>query len=38
MIGFQRGINLIFSFLYEKDNIVFSPLRFENILYDNKLL
>lgn len=38
MIGFQRGINLIFSFLYEEDNIVFSPLRFENILYDNKLL
>jgi hypothetical protein len=38
MIGFQRGINSIFSLLYEKDNIVFSALRFENLLYDNKLL
>jgi|SaaInl7_200m_RNA_FD_contig_21_675059_length_545_multi_6_in_0_out_0_1 hypothetical protein len=38
MTGFQRGTNLFFSLLYEKDSIVFSPLRFENLLYDNKLL
>ena len=38
MIGFQRGINLSFSLLYEEDNIVFSPLLFENLLYDSKLL
>ena len=38
LIGFQRGIKIIFSLLYEEDNIVFSPLRFENLLYDNNLL
>ena len=33
MIGFQRGINLIFSLFKEGDNIVFSPLRSENDLF-----
>lgn len=32
MIGFQRGINLIFSLFIEGDNIVFSSLRYENDL------
>ena len=32
MIGFQRGINLIFS-KKEGDNMVFSPLRSENDLF-----
>ena len=32
MIGFQKGINLIFSFIVEGDNIVFSPLNYENNL------
>jgi len=32
MIGFQRGINLIFSKKKEGDNMVFSPLRSENYL------
>jgi len=32
MIGFQRGINLIFSLFKEGDNMVFSPLRYENDL------
>ena len=38
MIGFQRGKNLIISLLYDEDNIVFSQLLFENLLYDSKLL
>jgi len=33
MIGFQRGINLIFSLFKEGDNMVFSPLRYENDLF-----
>jgi len=33
MIGFQRGINLIFSLFIEGDNNVFSPLRSENDLF-----
>jgi len=33
MIGFQRGINLIFSLFKEGDNMVFSPLRSENDLF-----
>jgi len=33
MIGFQRGINLIFSLFKEGDNMVFSPLRCENDLF-----
>ena len=33
MIGFQKWINLIFSFIIEGDNIVFSPLRSENDLH-----
>ena len=32
MIGFQKGINLIFSLLKEGDDRVFSPLRSENYL------
>ena len=32
MIGFQSGINLIFSLFKEGDNMVFSPLRSENDL------
>jgi hypothetical protein len=32
MIGFQRGINLIFSLFIEGGNKVFSPLRSENDL------
>jgi hypothetical protein len=32
MIGFQKGINLIFSLFIEGDNNVFSPLRSENDL------
>ena len=32
MIGFQSGINLIFSLFKEGDNKVFSPLRYENDL------
>jgi hypothetical protein len=35
MIGFQKEINLIFSFIIEGDNIVFSPLRYENELFIN---
>ena len=34
-IGFQRGINLIFSFIVEGDNVVFPPLRSENDLFIN---
>ncbi len=37
-IGFQRGINLIFSIINEGDNIVFSPLRYENDLFILKIL
>ena len=37
MIGFQRGINLIFSLFNEGDNIVFSLLRFENDFDNNKI-
>lgn len=33
MIGFQRGINLIFSLFNEEDNIVFFSLRSENDLF-----
>jgi len=33
MIGFQRGINLIFSLIIAGDNNVFSPLRSENDLF-----
>jgi len=29
-IGFQREINLIFSLFNKGDNMVFSPLRYEN--------
>ncbi len=32
MIGFQKGINLIFSLFIEGDNNVFSPLPSENDL------
>ena len=32
MIGFQKGINLIFSLFIDGDNNVFSPLRSENDL------
>lgn len=32
MIGFQKGINLIFSLLEEGDNMVYSLLRSENDL------
>ena len=35
MIGFQRGINLIFSLFIEGDNIVFYLLRSENELFIN---
>jgi len=38
MIGFQRGINLIFSLFKEGDNMVFSPLRSENDLYKKRKL
>ncbi len=38
MIGFQRGINLIFSLFIEGDNMVFSPLRYENDLYKKRKL
>jgi hypothetical protein len=34
MIGFQRGINLIFSLFIEGDNNVFSLLRSENDLFE----
>jgi hypothetical protein len=37
-IGFQKRINLIFSLLNEGDNIVFSPLRSENLFNRGKLL
>ncbi len=33
MIDFQRRINLIFSLFIERDNNVFSPLSYENILF-----
>ena len=33
MIGFQRGINLIFSLFKEGDNMMFSPLCYENDLF-----
>jgi len=36
MIGFQRGINLIFSLFKEGDNMVFSPLSYENDLYKKR--
>jgi len=32
MIGFQKGINLIFSLFNEGDNIIFSPLLSKNDL------
>ena len=32
MIGFQNGMNLIFSLFNEGDNNVFSSLRYENDL------
>ena len=35
MTGFQRRINLNFSKIIEKDNIVFFPLRSENELFIN---
>ena len=31
-IGFQKWINLIFSYIIEGDNNVFSPLRYGNDL------
>ena len=34
----KRGINLIFSKIKEGDNIVFSPLRYENDLFKRKKL
>jgi hypothetical protein len=36
MIGFQRGINLIFSLFNEGDNMVFSSLRYGNDLIQKK--
>ncbi len=36
-MGFQSGIDLFFSLLYWEDNIVFSLLHLENLLYDNNL-
>lgn len=33
MIGFQRGINLIFSLYKEGVNMVFSSLRYESDLF-----
>jgi len=38
MIGFQRSINLIYSLFIEGNNNIISPLCFENLLYDNKLI
>jgi hypothetical protein len=38
MIGFQRGINLIFSLFKEGDNNVSSPLRSEKDLNSKKNL
>jgi hypothetical protein len=35
-MGFQTGINLIFSLFKEGDNMVFSPLRYENDLYKKR--
>ena len=36
MIGFQRGINLIFSLFKEGDNMVFSPLSLRKRFIDGK--
>ncbi len=38
MMGFQRGINLIFSLFNEGDKMVFSPLRSKNDLFINYLI
>ena len=37
-IGFQRGLNLIFSLFNEGDKIVFSSLRYENELFKRQNL
>ena len=38
MIGFQRGINLIFSLFNEGENMVFSSPRYENDLNNKRNL